>query len=97
VLTRGLDTQYAAPATVEALWRGISVPVAVSLVFVYAVVAVLGWWRPVLVDHRPVRRWVRILALWSSVIFGLAHLADIVLLIIVLVRRHQVEPEPAPA
>jgi hypothetical protein len=45
VLTRGLDADYAAPTTVEELWRGITVPV-------------LGWWRPVLVDDRPVRRWV---------------------------------------
>lgn len=63
VLTRGLDVGYAAPTTVEELWRGITVPVLVSLVFVYAVVAVLGWWRPVLVDDKPVRRWVRVLAI----------------------------------
>jgi uncharacterized protein len=55
-LTRGLDTSYAAPTRIEELWRGITVPVAASLVFVYAVVAVLGWWRPMLVDHKPVRR-----------------------------------------
>ena len=52
-------------------------------------------------------------ALWSSVVFGLISssvvaaksyvgatlfiLADLVLLIIVLVRRHQFEPEPARA
>jgi len=58
VLTRGLDADYAAPTTIEELWRGITVPVLVSPVFVCAVVAVLGWWRPVLVDDRPVRRWV---------------------------------------
>lgn len=67
VLTRGLDTQYAAPTTIEALWRGITVPVLVSLVFVYAVVAVLGWRRPVWVDHKPVGRWVRILAIIMAV------------------------------
>ena len=43
------------------LWRSITVPVLVSLVFVYAVVAVLGWWRPVFTDDKPVRRWVRII------------------------------------
>ena len=53
---------YAAPTTVEELWRGITGPVMVSLVLVYAVVAALGWWRPVFVDHKPVRRWVRVLA-----------------------------------
>ena len=34
------------------------VPLGIALVFTYAVVAVLGWWRPVLRDDRPVQRWV---------------------------------------
>ncbi|NHC13130.1 CPBP family intramembrane glutamic endopeptidase [Motilibacter deserti] len=34
------------------------VPLGLALLFTYAVVAVLGWWRPVLRDDRPVRRWV---------------------------------------
>ena len=58
LLTAGLHTTYAAPTSVNELWRSITVPVLVSLVFVYAVVGVLGWWRPVLTDDRPVRRWV---------------------------------------
>jgi membrane protease YdiL (CAAX protease family) len=58
LLTAGLHTTYAAPASVNELWRSITVPVLVSLVFVYAVVGVLGWWRPVFTDDRPVRRWV---------------------------------------
>ena len=58
LLTVGLHTAYAAPASVNELWRSITVPVLVSLVFVYAVVGVLGWWRPVFTDDRPVRRWV---------------------------------------
>jgi hypothetical protein len=33
-------------------------PLGVALLFVYAVVAYLGWWRPVLRDDRPVNRWV---------------------------------------
>ena len=57
-LTRGIDMEYAAPTSVDEVWRAITLPVFVSLVFVYAVVAFLGWWRPVFVDHRPVRRWV---------------------------------------
>lgn len=61
VLTRGLGADYAAPTTINELWRAITVPVAASLVVVYAVVAVLGWSRPVFVDHRPVRRWVRVI------------------------------------
>src|SRR6204780_2349312 len=58
LLTSGLHTTYAAPTSVNELWRSITVPVLVSLVFVYTVVAVLGWWRPVFTDDRPVRRWV---------------------------------------
>jgi membrane protease YdiL (CAAX protease family) len=58
LLTSGLHIGYAAPTSVDVLWRSITVPVLASLVFVYAVVAVLGWWRPVLADDRPVRRWV---------------------------------------
>ena len=33
-------------------------PIGLSLIFVSGVVAVLGWRRPVLVDDRPVQRWV---------------------------------------
>lgn len=61
LLTAGLHVGYAAPTNVTVLWRSITVPVLVSLVFVYAVVAVLGWWRPVFTDDKPVRRWVRII------------------------------------
>jgi membrane protease YdiL (CAAX protease family) len=58
LLTAGLHTTYGAPTSVSMLWRSITVPVLVSLVFVYAVVGVLNWWRPVFTDGRPVRRWV---------------------------------------
>lgn len=58
LLTSGLQTTYGAPTSVNELWRSITVPVFVSLVFVYAVVAVLGWWRPVFTDDRPVCGWV---------------------------------------
>jgi uncharacterized protein len=61
LLTSGLNIGYAAPTSVNELWRAITVPVFVSLVFVYGVVAVLGWWRPVFTDDKPVQRWVRIL------------------------------------
>ncbi|AZG44077.1 CPBP family intramembrane glutamic endopeptidase [Gordonia insulae] len=57
-LGRGLDTDYAAPSTINEMWRTMTVPVAVSVVLVYAVVAWLGWWRPVWVDDRPVQRWL---------------------------------------
>jgi CAAX protease family protein len=63
LLTTGMRTTYAAPASVSELWRGITVPVFTSLVFVYAVVAALGWWRPVFTDGKPVRRWVWLIPL----------------------------------
>jgi hypothetical protein len=44
--------------TREQVALGLLAPVGLSVVFVYAVVAALGWRRPVLVDDRPVRRWV---------------------------------------
>lgn len=56
--TRGLDVDYGEFPDVETLARGLVVPVALSAVFVWAVVFVLGWRRPVLHDDRPVRRWV---------------------------------------
>ena len=61
VLTAGIETEYAAPTSVDALWRSISVPVFLSLLFVYAVVAVLGWWRPVFKDDKPVQRWLLVI------------------------------------
>lgn len=58
LLTRGIDVAYAAPTTIDQLWRSILVPVALSCVFAYAVVAYLRWWRPVWIDDRPVQRWL---------------------------------------
>jgi uncharacterized protein len=34
------------------------IPVGAALVFTYAVITVLGWWRSVFRDDRPVQRWV---------------------------------------
>lgn len=34
------------------------IPLGLALVFTYAVVAALGWWRPVFRDDRPVQRWI---------------------------------------
>jgi len=67
-LTRDLDVEYAAPTTVEQLWRSISVSVGVALVFVIAVISILGWWRPVLIDRRPVQRWVIIVPIFMVLI-----------------------------
>ena len=44
--------------TSEQVALGLLLPIGLSVVFVYAVVAALGWWRPVFVDDRPVQRWV---------------------------------------
>jgi uncharacterized protein len=43
------------------------------VLFLVAVVAALGWWRPVLRDHRPVRRWVWVM----PIIMGVAVLGGI--------------------
>jgi uncharacterized protein len=59
LLTPDLYVRYARFTSVEALWRALLVPYGISMLFVVAAVTVLGWWRPVLRDHRPVRRWVR--------------------------------------
>ncbi|GLZ38828.1 CPBP family intramembrane glutamic endopeptidase [Actinokineospora sp. NBRC 105648] len=66
-LTRDIDVRYAAPTTADELWRSITVPVGASLLFVVVVVAALRWWRPVLVDDRPVRGWVIALAVIMAV------------------------------
>jgi membrane protease YdiL (CAAX protease family) len=68
LLTPALYVRYGRFTSVEALWRALLVPYGVSLLFVVAAVTVLGWWRPVLRDHRPVRRWVR----WVPIIMGAA-------------------------
>ncbi|HEV7652014.1 MAG TPA: CPBP family intramembrane glutamic endopeptidase [Actinophytocola sp.] len=60
LLTRDIDVDYAAPTTTDALWRSITLPVGAGLVLVVVVVTALRWWRPVLVDDRPVRSWVAV-------------------------------------
>lgn len=60
-LTRDIDVDYASPTDTDQLWRSISVGVGVALVFVVGLVTVLGWWRPVWTDRRPVQRWVIII------------------------------------
>lgn len=58
LLTIGRDVGYLDVSTIDMLWRTILVPVGVSMVLTYGVIAWLGWWRPVWVDNLPVRRWV---------------------------------------
>jgi cytochrome bd-type quinol oxidase subunit 2 len=60
--------------------RQLLIPVAVSANFVYGAVAVLGWWRPVLTDDRPVQHWVwsvpAIFVVCSLMTIAYNHLAD---------------------
>ena len=55
-----LDRTLGTPGLTETgdLARELVLRTAFPLAFVCIVVSVLGWWRPVLVDDRPVRRWV---------------------------------------
>jgi uncharacterized protein len=73
LLTPDLYVGYARFTSAELIWRALLVPFGVSVLFVVAAMTVLGWWRPVLRDHRPVRRWV-----WAvPIIMGLAVLGGI--------------------
>ena len=58
----GLLVQHASGEDSATTTRGVffamAVPLGVALVFTAAVVAALGWWRPVLNDDRPVQRWL---------------------------------------
>jgi uncharacterized protein len=67
--TSGLDHEV---RTSEEVVRGLLLPVGASLVFVYAVVAVLGWWRPVFVDDRPVQRWVWVVPIIFAIAIAVA-------------------------
>lgn len=51
--------------TIHDLTWSLVIPIGAGCVFVYAVIAVLGWWRPLLYDPKPTRRWVW----WIPVIF----------------------------
>lgn len=49
---------YASFPTTEAVIRGLWVTVGLGTVIGLVAVAVLGWWRPVFLDDRPLPRWV---------------------------------------
>jgi hypothetical protein len=55
-----LDATLSTPGYTETRDVGgrLVVRMAFPLAFVCVVITALGWWRPVLVDHLPVRRWV---------------------------------------
>lgn len=73
VLTPDLAVGYARFISMAEIWRALLGPFGASVLFVVAVVTALGWWRPVLRDHRPVRRWV-----WAvPILIGVAVLGGI--------------------
>jgi hypothetical protein len=41
----------------QVLWT-VTVPIGVACAFCYLAITVLGWWRPVFYDPKPVQRWV---------------------------------------
>lgn len=63
-----------------AIWARVVLPVGASLAYAALIVTRLGWWRPVLRDHRPVRPWVwvvpGVLALTALAATNYAGLAD---------------------
>ena len=61
------DAGHGKFTTSEEVLYGLLIPVGLSLIFVYGVVAVLGWWRPVFVDGRPVQRWVPVVPIAFAV------------------------------
>ncbi len=44
--------------TTDSILYGFLIPLGAAFVFVYLVITVLGWWRPVFYDPKPVRQWV---------------------------------------
>jgi hypothetical protein len=69
-----------------------------AFVFVYLVIALLGWWRPLFHDPRPVRRWVSRAPTTAQIIPagqkgypGAVLGVYLVCGIILLVRRHHIE------
>jgi hypothetical protein len=67
------DAEHGEYTTTNEVVVGLLIPIAVSVLFVYGVVALLGWWCPVFVDDRPVQRWLWVVpaVLVASVLVGL--------------------------
>lgn len=59
--------------TIRQVVLGLVVPIGATLVYALVVAGLLGWWRPVFRDDRPVRRWVWIV----PITFALAIAAGI--------------------
>lgn len=57
-LMMGALTGYDTIETTHGLIVTMLIPLGIAALFVYGSIAALGWWRPVMRDDRPVRRWV---------------------------------------
>ncbi|SEK85267.1 CPBP family intramembrane glutamic endopeptidase [Rhodococcus maanshanensis] len=53
------------------------IPLGLSVIFTYGVIAALGWWRPVMKDDRPVNRWVWVVPaiLLGAILLGINYSA----------------------
>ncbi|MFC9787924.1 CPBP family intramembrane glutamic endopeptidase [Rhodococcus sp. NPDC127528] len=53
------------------------IPLGLSVIFTYGVIAALGWWRPVMKDDRPVNRWVWVVPgiLLAAILLGINYSA----------------------
>ncbi|MGV9673149.1 hypothetical protein ACWDPV_21565 [Gordonia sp. NPDC003504] len=53
------------------------IPLGLSVIFTYGVIAALGWWRPVMRDDRPVNRWVWVVPaiLLGAILLGINYSA----------------------
>jgi len=56
--TSGMHAEYGKFPDTETVFRALIIPVGTSMVFVLVVATILGWWRPIWKDRRPVQRWV---------------------------------------
>jgi membrane protease YdiL (CAAX protease family) len=76
-----VDAKYASFPTIKSVLAGVTIPVAVSVLFIASVVTVLGWWPRVMRDEHRVNRWVWLvpiaLVATSLVMVDYGNLADI--------------------
>lgn len=60
IIRSAVGTDADTTTTTYGVLVSLVLPLGVALLFVYGVVAYLGWWRPVMHDDKPVNRWVLI-------------------------------------
>lgn len=74
VMTADAPVKYAAPTTLDEVLKGYLVPIGLSALFAAGVVTYLRWWRPAMVEHRPVQRWV--IAVPILMVLGIVTMID---------------------